>query len=78
MKKITLFLTPEQITEPFIEELTQMKADYPGNTRLYLSMTSKDNKRPLVLISKSGNVDPRLFLNNLQKRLGPVRYQLSK
>jgi len=78
MKKLTLYLNPKDITEEFIDELVKMKQDFPGDTKLYLSLTSQDNKRPLILISKSGNVEPRLFLNNLRKRLGAVRYQLSK
>ncbi len=78
MKRITLFLKPEDVSDRFIDELAQMKQEYPGNIRLYLSLATEENKRPLVLASKSGNVEPRLFLNSLRKRLGPVRYQLSK
>ena len=78
MKRITLFLKPEEVSDRFIDELAQMKQEYPGNIRLCLSLATEENKRPLVLVSKSGNVEPRLFLNSLRKRLGPVRYQLSK
>jgi DNA polymerase-3 subunit alpha len=78
MKKITLYLDPEDITDEFIEKLAGLKQEFPGHARLYISLISKDNKRPVVMVSKSGDVEPRLFLNHLQKRLGPVRYQLSR
>ena len=78
MKKVTLFLKPEDVSDDFIEELSKLKHDFPGHARLYISLLSKDNKRPVVMVSKSGDVEPRLFLDRLPKRLGPVRYQLSK
>ena len=77
MKKLTLYINPERVTDEFIDEIVKMKQDYPGETRLAISMAMADKKRSLVMNSKSANVDARLFLINLH-RLGTVRYTLSK
>ena len=77
MKKLTLYFSPEEITDEIINELVKMKQDYPGETQLMISLNSIDKKRPLVLKSKSGKVDALYFLNNLS-RVGALRYTLSK
>lgn len=77
IKKLTLYVKPEEVTDEIINELLKMKHDYPGETQLLISLSSADNKRPLVLKSKSGKVDALYFLNNL-RRLGAFRYLLSK
>jgi DNA polymerase-3 subunit alpha len=77
MKKLTLYLDPENITDEFIDNIVKMKLDYPGETGLAISLTTAGQKRSLVLNSKSANVDARLFLKNLH-RLGVIRYTLSK
>ncbi len=78
IKKITLFMAPDQIDETVVNGLAKMKKEFPGNAKLYISLTPRDNKRPLVLVSKAGNVEPRMFLNHLKKMPVPIRYQLSK
>ncbi len=77
MKKLTLYFNPEDITDEIINGLVKMRHDYPGETQLMISLNAVDKKRQLVLKSKSGNVDARLFLNNLS-RIGVIRYTLSK
>ena len=77
VKKLTLYINPEEITDEIINELVKMKHDYPGETQLMISLNSIDKKRPLVLKSKSGKVDALHFLNNLS-RVGAFRYTLSK
>ncbi len=78
IKKITLFMTPDRVDAALIDRLAEMKKAFPGNAKLYIHLTTPDNKRPLVLVSKAGNVEPRLFLNGLKKMAVPIRYQLSK
>ncbi len=77
MKRLTLYINPEEINDKIISELVKMKHDYPGETELMISLNAVDNKRPLVLKSKSGKVDALHFLNNLH-RLGAFPYTLSK
>jgi DNA polymerase-3 subunit alpha len=77
MKKLTLYINPEEVTDEIINELVKMKHDYPGETQLMISLNSIDKKRALVLKSKSGKVDALHFLNNLN-RVGAFRYTLSK
>ncbi|VAW29685.1 DNA polymerase III alpha subunit [hydrothermal vent metagenome] len=77
IKKLTLYIKPEEITDEIISELQKMKHDYPGETQLMISLDSDDKKRPLILRSRSGKVDALYFLNNLH-RLGAFRYLLNK
>ncbi len=77
MKKLTLYVSPERVTDAFVDEVVKLKQEYPGETRLAVSMVVKDQKRPLILNSKSARVDARLFLKDIA-RLGNLRYTLSK
>jgi len=78
IKKLTLFVNPQNVTDGFIDELVKMGKEFPGDAKLFISLSSPKNKRPFIMISKAVNVEPRLFLNNLRKRVGAVRYKVSK
>jgi len=78
MKKLILYIDPEFVSDELIDDLVKMKKDYPGNTQLLISTKTNDNKRPLVLTSKSGNIEPRLFLNHLKKHWGTIPFKLSR
>jgi DNA polymerase-3 subunit alpha len=77
IKKLTLYVNPQNVTDEFIDELVRMEHDYRGETRLAISLGTADKKRSLVLKSKSLCVDARRFLINLP-RLGAIRYTLNK
>ncbi len=77
IKKLTLYLHPENVTDQLVDDIVQMKKDYQGDTMLAISLVTNDQKRSLVMNSKSTKVDARLFLKHLPK-LGAVRYTLSK
>ncbi len=77
MKKLTLYVSPKNVTDEFIDELVKMEHDYRGETQLAISLGTADKKRSLVLKSKSLCVDARRFLINLP-RLGAIRYTLNK
>ncbi len=78
MKKLILFLSPGHISASFIDDLAAIQKEFPGNTQLFISLDTDDNRRPVVLKSRSGNVEPRLFLLHLKKKWGNLSYKLTK